>query len=399
MNCQQVRESLSPYLDGELAGGEARGITRHLEGCTTCRMEWAGLQATVQAVTGLEEVDPPPGFYQQLMARLDGQGLGAVADRSAPGGGGSFWGRLRHKMAKLMPAGRRHKTGLVLAAALLLVVGFTDWWINADLKGLSTSDQTLQNSLVAGSDPNPAENNGVRQFQLPADSGYNLSLLDGITASGQHRIITGNLSLVVPDVSGALRQIEALVPEWGGYVERSDLTFSNQKQASARLVIRIPPEHFLGAMQQTELVGRLKAKSVAGQDVTGEFVDGEARLKTLREEENRLLVLVGRADQLSDIILLEKELQRVRGEIETLQARLQKLGQLTKLATLNVDLVTEGDLTAPPPRSDFWGYLGYAIRMSFQRLLIGLGESFAYWCLLLLAAGGGYWWWRRRANR
>lgn len=457
MNCQHVWESLSAYLDGVLTQEEARAINQHIESCPACRREWLALKATVQALSCMEEMEPPPGFLQYLNARLDEEPL-------------SFWQRSKAKVASLS----RGKRSWPAVAAAVLIVGFVgSSLLGAGLsshpasydqvasKGSGSEQMTTNPSQTAGATPevksyalmtqDAAVNNsapptlgnaplGEVKPKVPAGLGQesasaglqdkNLTMAipkgnssgggEGIrdsspapTPSGSagipvadtsRKIITsGSINIVVKEIQESVQKVEAMAMEMGGYIERSSMAFrEGTNQANANVVIRIPQGRFADATSRIEALGRVKAKSFSGQDVTGEYVDIEARLKTLQQQEGRLLAIMGKTDKLSDVLMLEKELQRVRNEIEMLQGRLKRLNHVTELATINLELQLAGDEMAPPPM-DFWGRLGHAIEASFfnlgrkiERLVLGLGEAFSYLVVLGVMGLGGYIWWRRR---
>ncbi|MCS5695679.1 zf-HC2 domain-containing protein [Desulfofundulus thermocisternus] len=73
MDCQQIREYLSAYLDGELESSRLGQIKAHLEECAACRRHWEELQASMKLLRALPEVSPPEFFREQLLQRLPGR--------------------------------------------------------------------------------------------------------------------------------------------------------------------------------------------------------------------------------------------------------------------------------------------------------------------------------------
>ncbi len=70
MNCQEVKDKLSYYLDGDLPEGEKAAIRQHLAGCPSCHEELESLPKIIGAVKTLPEIEPPTGFSSRVMARI-----------------------------------------------------------------------------------------------------------------------------------------------------------------------------------------------------------------------------------------------------------------------------------------------------------------------------------------
>ncbi|MGD2080998.1 MAG: zf-HC2 domain-containing protein [Nitrospirota bacterium] len=105
MRCDETRDRLSEYLDGELPPGERRGVEQHLAACEGCRKELSELEATLGHLDSLSEVEPPPFYTQGVMRR--------VREEARPGPG--LLGRLFFPLRVKLPAE-------ALALALVAVV-------------------------------------------------------------------------------------------------------------------------------------------------------------------------------------------------------------------------------------------------------------------------------------
>jgi hypothetical protein len=115
---------------------------------------------------------------------------------------------------------------------------------------------------------------------------------------------------------------------------------------------------------------------VSGQDVTGEVVDLESRLRNKRAEERQYLDVMNRAKRISDIVTVSNELYRVRGEIEEAEGRLKYLKSSAAMATINVNL-KENEKARPLPKSSINRTLSNAVA-SLGRTAIGLA-TLAIW--------------------
>ena len=91
------------------------------------------------------------------------------------------------------------------------------------------------------------------------------------------------------------------------------------------------------------------SENAGSEDVTEQFIDLEARLRSALREEQSLLSLLERADTVSNILTIERELARVRSEIERLQGQLNYLSRRVDLATISVALFPPEERLADPP--------------------------------------------------
>ena len=108
-------------------------------------------------------------------------------------------------------------------------------------------------------------------------------------------------------------------------------------------------EQFDSFVDSIVALGELERNNRTSQDVTEQYYDIEARIKNKRVEEQTLnKILQERSGKLEDVLKIEIELSRVRGEIEQLEGKIRVLENLSSLATLTLN-VRERDKYAPPP--------------------------------------------------
>ena len=166
-------------------------------------------------------------------------------------------------------------------------------------------------------------------------------------AAGRKVIFSYDFQIETTEMDETLLALETAVRDNKGYIENSTYTGrSNSNQfAKAQLVCRIPVSAAGSFKEAVEASGHVIAKNEKGIDVSDEYFDTEARLKTLRMQEERLLELLGKADNLSDIMGLERELNRVQTDIERLTGTLRKLDNLVELATFTITVYNVSELT------------------------------------------------------
>ena len=161
-------------------------------------------------------------------------------------------------------------------------------------------------------------------------------------------ISTASLSLRVEDVPAAIDQVREIAQGMGGFVQQMS-SFGEGDDRQAAIILRVPQGQFSAALQRIESLGRMLDQDLGREDVSEQLVDLNARLGSSQREEKSLLELLGRANQVSEILAVERELNRVRSDIEQLQGRLNFLERQVALATITVSLVPRGVPVAPPP--------------------------------------------------
>lgn len=142
-----------------------------------------------------------------------------------------------------------------------------------------------------------------------------------------------------------------------GFIQNSNIQGGKQTEGQyalnryAEFTLRIPVDKLNTFLKDAETIGVIVNRSDNDEDVTSQYFDTEARVKTLKIEEDRLLAILQKSDKLSDVIELEKRLSEIRNEIESLTGTLKKYDNLVALATLNViirEVQTENQIKAKP---------------------------------------------------
>ena len=143
-----------------------------------------------------------------------------------------------------------------------------------------------------------------------------------------------SLSVEVWNVSNAVARATALVESRGGFVEQK----SDHGDSSARLTLRLPAQAFRAAVTTLEGLGDVTYRDVRGDDVTEEYVDVEARLKNKLVLRDRLKQLLDKAVDVKDVLAIETELNRVQGDIDSMEGRIKLLKNQVDLATVTLSL-------------------------------------------------------------
>jgi hypothetical protein len=161
-------------------------------------------------------------------------------------------------------------------------------------------------------------------------------------------------------------------------VASSNLGASSGDNRSAAWTIRVPVEQFEAFVNAAKGLGELTRLSTTSRDVSEEYYDVEARIRNKTKEEERLLKLLEqRPGKLEDVIAIERELSRARGELERMQGRMRVLTDLTSLTTVNLSVTeirdyqpAQSPTLATRTRRSFQGSLT-SVQSAGESLLIG----------------------------
>ena len=160
-------------------------------------------------------------------------------------------------------------------------------------------------------------------------------------------IRNANVELEIVSFDDAVQKITAFAKEERGYVATTD----SQKQANGKLrgqvVVKVLPENLDRFLQKIRGIGELKNQTLGTEDVTKAYFDTDARLKNARVMEQRLIdMLKTKTGKVSDLLQVEKELGRVREEIEKMQGELKYWDSQIQFATVTISLA-EKDMEEP----------------------------------------------------
>ena len=151
------------------------------------------------------------------------------------------------------------------------------------------------------------------------------------------------------EVQVASAEVRAIAEGLGGFIEHLS---SSGRAASqqANITIRVPQDRFSTAVERLMALGEVQNQTHQGsEDVSERFIDLNARLKSAEREEQSLLSLLERTLKVNEILTVERELNRVRLEIERLQGQLNFLERRVDLATISVFLLTPALAMPQPP--------------------------------------------------
>jgi len=169
-----------------------------------------------------------------------------------------------------------------------------------------------------------------------------------VTPADNRKLIrNAQLDLQVANYDAALQRLTALAAEEHGFVATQNSAKLPNGKLQGTIVIKVLPENLDRFLQKARGLGELKNQTLGTDDVTKAYFDTDARLRNAKRMEDRLLdMLKQNTGKVSDLLQVEKELARVREQIEQMQGELKYYDALVQYATVTVTLA-EKDLNEP----------------------------------------------------
>lgn len=358
-------EELMAHLDGELSGEKASNVAAHLSGCAECREVVAELRGVSKALATLA-VDPAdatvspalsaaleentektrrisvarPAWRTILRRRWQSAAwIGAFAALVVVAYMGTVQRRAEYDIAP-SPVAESQPTTRPTDSVSPKVYGYIDTK-SAHAPGLAANARSqeaysLSADIAAPSAPPPLPSG---KTNVP-------------TVSGPMIIRTADLALITKDFDNARSAVETILKRHRGYVGELKVGGSAGSGRTLTATLRVPADQLDASMADLKTLGRVELESQSGQDVTSQYVDLQARLANSRNTEWRLTDLLSqRTGKLADVLEVEQEVDRVRGEIEQMEAERKNMSNQVSYAVLNATITEDykAQLQVVPP--------------------------------------------------
>jgi len=178
----------------------------------------------------------------------------------------------------------------------------------------------------------------------------------------ERRIIrNAEFTFIANNPGDAQRRITSIAEAHGGFVVKSEINKSSgdsendASYTSVTVIVRVPSSHFGAAIDEIRGTGnRIIQESITGQDVTEEYIDLEARIKTKKALEAQFLDILKQARTVHDAMDVQTEIADVRTEIERLEGRRRFLENQSALSTITVTLKPTAPMVAANPTGFFY---------------------------------------------
>jgi hypothetical protein len=321
-------EEIMAHLDGETPPASRAVIEAHLGGCEECEMVAESFRRVSQRAAEWA-VEPSPASMRMPEGPIARPHRARVL----------AWRPSRFVLA-----------GLTAAAAVLLVVSLKEGpragrartvdALAQDARAAATRAKSALPERRAGREGFAGGGGGGRpQAQVGATQPAEEA---GATVRTPAVIRTASLEIVAKDFAGVRAAVEAIVAQSAGFIDQMTITGDTSTARALRGTLRVPGDRLTGALTRLRGLGQVVEDTQGSQDVTDQIVDLDARLASARATEKRLTeLLANRTGKLSDVLEVERELTRVRLDIERLDAEKTNVGRRVSYATIGLAIMEE----------------------------------------------------------
>jgi anti-sigma factor RsiW len=389
----EIDSWLAADLHGELSNNERSALHAHLVDCDACRKTHQEIKLMNKILEEtLAQQKPDPAFEQRMLAgfrnrvpqrsglvkllvdlmRLRATQIAAVAavllgllqmGRMITGEPLTE-GRARERHAEVEvatpqpPESRPRQAGAQGRSDGIAAGRPQDLALEAPAPPPATRSKFHEESKTAAATVAPAkaaqsESGNVEAFVAPENAAVGEEAAKSPqethapALSNRKLIRNATVELEIVSFDNAVQKISAFASEEHGYLATTD----SQKQANGKLrgqvVVKVLPENLDHFLQKIRSLGELKNQTLGTEDVTKAYFDTDARLKNAHVMEQRLIdMLKTKTGKVSDLLQVEKELGRVREEIEKMQGELKYWDSQVQFATVTISLA-EKDMEEP----------------------------------------------------
>jgi len=358
-------EEIMAHFDGELAPARAQSVSSHIETCSECSNLAISMRSSSQSLSSWCVGPVPPLLQNQVLA----------ASTKAP--------RAFHALNPLNPlgfrnrAGRRWVLGLATAGCVfsILILVFVQRGSHYQsalyaYKAASPPSVTPQpNAAVYGLESEARQQLAKRDTDAATAWSDEIAVSGGVPrqvipqaapgAAYRAQLQTGpmiartvSLAIITKDFESSRGSLDAILVRHDGYAASLSVATPQDAARSLQASLRIPTSQLATTILELKALGRVEAENQNGEEVTQQHADLLARLKNSRETEQRLqAILTQRTGKISDVLEVEQEIARVRGEIEQMEAEQKNLEHRVDFATVDLKLSEEykAKLDSPAP--------------------------------------------------
>jgi hypothetical protein len=358
------REELMAYLDGELSKDRAEATAAHLSECADCRGFVTELRGVSQALNAWDVGSADSPVSTAISAALE-----------------EYWakrGKVPIAQWRWRDIFRRRWqstawVGALAAIALLAYVGSSVRYLKVSrvVEESRSREQPGDRDHLAvleskgmtdGVNPPQgkqfdkleqfAEVHSAPQVKFGAPQRDKSAVAREAIASGPMIIRTAQLALITKEFDNARSAVESILKRHHGYVGELKVGGSTGSGRALNATLRVPADQLDATLTELKTLGRVESETQSGQDVTSQYVDLQARLANARNTEQRLTDLLRqRTGKLSDVLEVGQEVDRVRGEIEQMEAERKNMSNQVSFATLNATITEDykAQLQVVPP--------------------------------------------------
>jgi hypothetical protein len=212
--------------------------------------------------------------------------------------------------------------------------------------GLGGADSdSAENGLARADERNQSGGAGNRDGDDQAADGDDTAAGPDTAAralpAGRDIVYRGQISVRVENVTAAATKAESITRAVDGVVfaEETSNVPGSPEESSASLTLRVPPTEFRATLRRLAGLGDRLSQSQTAEDVTTQVVDTASRVASQQRSVARVRALLSEANTIGEVVQVEAELAKRESDLESLEAQLARLKDVTALATIEVHLV------------------------------------------------------------
>ena len=277
------------------------------------------------------------------------------------------------------------KKGIAALLALLLLFSLVGCSAKSEM---ATSDMAMEVPAEEPAAPEPDYNGWDTVTEESAAeepvaaAGAELEAEPDAAAMAEKIIYSANVSAETTEFDAAIAAIESMIAEAGGYIQSSnvsgDTRYNDDGTTSvvnryASYTVAVPSGKFEDFLSKSGTIGNVTSLSRSADNITSRYTDTEARIASLKVQEERLLAMMEGTGDLESLIALEQRLSEVTYEIESYQRDLNNWDRQVAYSTVSIDLreVSVYTPTVPVTRT-FGEKLGDAFSDGWKSFVRGL---------------------------
>jgi hypothetical protein len=235
-------------------------------------------------------------------------------------------------------------TTFLLAATLLVLSGCASSKEDRGVAGVA-QDKSAPSTAPAPADSEQSTQSGGTDPKMQTVSLYDGQTIQQSANLTERKIIRkAELTLETESSQEGQRKVTAIAEARGGYVVSSDasqrrMDVESKPELVVTVVARVPVAQFVAALDEIRAIGsRVQQEKITGQDVTEEYMDLEARIRSKKALEAQFLEIMKQARTVTDALEVQRQLSEVRSEIERLEGRRRFLENQSSMSTITVTL-------------------------------------------------------------
>ena len=396
-----VPEEIMAFLDGELSEADAQAVSSHLQQCAQCDAIAEKIRGTCHSLTQWSVPAAPKTLEESVKGFADKNFSGEKIGEADFFVRASFW------------TWKQWTLGLGATAALLLLLltvvnpgwrrgqmMLDDYRVNVQehaqlaqrgkmvvspFDAVPDARKLPQQAVGTGSGggfaPKPRPGLAV-DSNGPLDNAED-QIDTAITPAPMiARVVS--LSIVTKDFAASRASLDTILARRDGYAAELSANTAENAPRSLQASLRIPAAELSLAVADLKSLGRVENESQSGEEVTQQHADLVTRLKNSRETEQRLqAILTQRTGKIKDVLEVEREIARVRGEIEAMEAEQKNLEHRVEFASVNLQLTEEFKASLNAPAASISTRIHNAMVAGFK----SLAETILGILLFFLEAG------------